>query len=391
AAQNATGDPDADLLNNLGEFNANSDPTKLDTDGDGLNDKEEADLGSNSNSLDSDSDGLSDFAEVKTHGTNPILADEDGDGLNDSAEVAKGTNSRKADTDNDGFSDLVESYSGTSPIDSASRPTKLLVQPFTGGDAGEGLDLDGTFVYALNVGTIGAVGKVRDADFTADDVSGAVIVAANEIPAWFAPNYGDSANDDVIEMVMQSMRWSTIPVRIDLTVTPGRRYKLQVLTAEACCARGFDLRVEGQLVADEFLIPALQGGVNNITKGVVIAYEFDAADATVNVVLDGTGITTPVIADHNPIINGLTLEDLGLATPDQPVISNIAVTAAGVAVTVGNSVAGTTYILEYRAVLDAGNWSEAAQAPATTGTLTLTDVNPDHRVPAVGFWRVRTP
>ncbi len=90
---------------------------------------------------------------------------------------------------------------------------------FTGGDAGEGLDFEGNFAYAINVG--GAGGRtVGDATFTdGTEVGmrrgtspGATITDANEIPVWedasALAEYGDSPNDDNLEFTMRSIRWS---------------------------------------------------------------------------------------------------------------------------------------------------------------------------------------
>ena len=85
------------------------------------------------------------------------------------------------------------------------------VGSFTGGDPGEGLDLSGNFLYAINIGTGGAAGQAGDANFTEDSVAGVTVTAINEIVNWHLPEYGDSAADDVLEKVMQSIRWSPAP------------------------------------------------------------------------------------------------------------------------------------------------------------------------------------
>jgi len=70
--------------------------TSLDSDGDGLLDGEEQRLGTRSDLTDTDGDGLGDFAEVNTHGTNPLLRDSDGDGAEDANELAAGTDPNSA-------------------------------------------------------------------------------------------------------------------------------------------------------------------------------------------------------------------------------------------------------------------------------------------------------
>ncbi len=70
--------------------------TSLDTDGDGLLDGEEQRLGTRVDLADTDGDGLSDTAEVRIHGTNPLLKDSDNDGVNDDKEIAAGTDPNSA-------------------------------------------------------------------------------------------------------------------------------------------------------------------------------------------------------------------------------------------------------------------------------------------------------
>ncbi len=188
------------------------------------------------------------------------------------------------------------------------------VGSFTGGDAGEGLDMQGTFPYAVNARGP-AAGAVGDANFTSDAAPGVTISAPNEILAWHAPNYGATTNDNNLEVVMQSIRWNGGPVAVDLAnIIPGATYKLQLMYAEACCDRGFDLFLEGFKVLDDFNIPLNQGGINNTTRGAVITQTFVAPDSTLNI-SQRPGTPFP---DNNPIINGLTLELIAPPVPPSP-------------------------------------------------------------------------
>ena len=317
--QKGNGDPDGDKLTNAEEQAAGTDPKKADTDGDGLDDFAEVKTyGTNPLIADTDGDGLTDAQEVAL-GTDPKLADTDGDGIPDGREVAIGTDPKLADTDGDGFSDSVELFSHTDPKNKSSFPRSVVVSTFTGGDAGEGLDLDGKFIYAFNAGSPGAIGKVRDADFTADDAAGITLRASHEIPNWATPDFGSSANDDLLEGVMQSIRWSdavnvdqpTVDVDLDGLVV-GKRYKLQLLYTESCCGgRAFDVSVEGKLLVHEFNPAGVQGiGTAKAKNGAVITYEFTAQDTTLNVVMDGRGVTSPQFTDHNATFSGGTLEEL---------------------------------------------------------------------------------
>ncbi len=164
-----------------------------------------------------------------TYKTNPLKADTDGDGVDDGTEVAFGTDPLKAEL--------------------PTVFTNLVIQAFTGGDPGEGLDLQGNFLYAFNVSSDGAAGKAGDADFTADNAPGIKVTAQNDIPNWDTPAFGDTANDQVLNKVMQGIRWSAAPARwkVELSgLVPKSTYKLQLLFYEQCCiGRGFNVVVDG--------------------------------------------------------------------------------------------------------------------------------------------------
>jgi hypothetical protein len=210
---------------------------------------------------------------------------------------------------------LYAKYDTTTLLPPAPTNTVLsgAIGGFTGGDAGEGLDMSGNFAYAINVGGPGGA-VVGDATFTDGSIAGmaggsspgATINVANEILAWHTPAYGDSPDDNGIESVMQSIRWNVPPgVNVDLNVTPGQAYKLQLLFAENCCDRGFDITVEGELAVDNFNVQVTQGGIANTAQGAVFSKEFVAGDDVLNILL---GPSNPLAPDNNAILNGLTLE-----------------------------------------------------------------------------------
>src|SRR6266581_4765282 len=91
-------------------------------------------------------------------------------------------------------------------------PTSTSIGIITGGDPGEGLDLEGNFVYALAIGADTALSvKVRDATFLGlvdNEVPGATVVAGFTIPNWYVVDYGSSADDDNLEIATSSIRWS---------------------------------------------------------------------------------------------------------------------------------------------------------------------------------------
>lgn len=197
------------------------------------------------------------------------------------------------------------------PANTIVKETAALGQ-YTGAAAGEGLDLDGDFAYAINVGgPEAAVGGVvftdgSEAGMAGGSSPGATITDANEILEWHAPNYGDSAEDQALGTVAASIRWNTPPgLNIDLEVTPGQEYKLQLLFAENCCNRGFDITVGGEMSVDNFIVPDIQGGIANTEAGAVFTETITATDSVLSIVLGGTNELAP---DNNPILNGLTLE-----------------------------------------------------------------------------------
>ena len=187
----------------------------------------------------------------------------------------------------------------------ASAPTfgQTTTGSFTGGDVGEGLDLDGNFLYAVNVVNAGA-GQVRDTNFTSDTSTAGVSLPnwTQQIPNWIGTNYGATTNDDNLEKAITSIRHGPNggTGQINLDVTQGQQYQLQLLFQEGCCNRGFDVEVDGANIADNFST----GPVSN-TQGVFVRHLFTAADSQLNVVLNGPGGGFP---DSNPIINAFTLE-----------------------------------------------------------------------------------
>ena len=315
-SRNGTGDFDTDGLIDSQEFIQDTKPDTADTDGDTLSDGAEVNThATNPKLADSDGDSLSDPAEVNTHQTNPNRADTDSDGLSDAAEINTHlTDPKKADSDSDEYEDGFEVAKGSNPLSATSFPfLTTQAKGFTGGDKGEGLDLDGTFLYAINVGTNAAPGQARDANFTDDATAGVTVTAVNEIGSWNIPSYGDTANDDVVEQVIQSIRWTAAPGSVDATLTGltvNRPYKLQLLFGEQCCDRGFDIMVNGAQVWDDFSPRTFQGGINNPARGAVLVHEFIATSTDLSIVLIGTGVTDPTLTDHNPTLSGITLETL---------------------------------------------------------------------------------
>jgi hypothetical protein len=213
------------------------------------------------------------------------------------------------------------------------------VSTFTGGDAGDGLDLVGEFLYAVDIrgagGVVNQTGNTGDeVTFTSDSVTpGVQVVAPRNIGSFSGANFGNSANDNVLETVARSIRWSAqsigeAPIQINLdNLTIGQGYKLQLLFDEGCCNRGFDVLVEGQLVVDNLNLLSAEGGVINNGQAVVVTHEFVADDGQLNVVLDGTTGGAP---DPNPTISGFTLEAIDSSSLDPTTVQPSDLTVNGI-------------------------------------------------------------
>jgi hypothetical protein len=161
----------------------NLDPS-ADTDQDGLTNAQEEPLASDPTNADSDDDGINDGAEVNQYKTSPVNADSDGDILSDGmVAYVLHTDPAKSDSDGDSFNDHYEVHLLTDPLNADSKPKKTLVNVFTGPDPGEGLDLDGNFVYAVNTANEEDGGH-HDAVFTTDAVDGVTVNRSQVANGW---------------------------------------------------------------------------------------------------------------------------------------------------------------------------------------------------------------
>lgn len=184
---------------------------------------------------------------------------------------------------------------------------------FTGGDPGEGLDLQGTFVHAVNIGGNGAPGLVGDANFTTDSAPGVSLTAPEStvqtINPGANPNFGATANDDRLEQALRSIRYTAAPAPLTVTLgnlQAGRRYKLQLLFIEACCDGIFNVRVNGAMLLANFRF--LDYGSSGTP--LAITHTFTAGGTSAGIEL---GVTLPYSGDGTPPLSALTLEDLSTA------------------------------------------------------------------------------
>ena len=219
----------------------------------------------------------------------------------------------KYDVDADGDIDIVFETRWYENMEITSPVTGVQVNKFTGADPDEGLDLEGEFLFAVNVSSAGAVGQIGDAEFTSDTIPGVTVTADQDSPVLAkGPDYGDSAHDDLLELVMNSSRSTSIAGGQNLTIaaeglSPGQTYKLQLLFSEHCCDRGFEILVENRPVLYDFNISQVQEGIFPVgaNEGVVVSYTFEAEDATLDVLLNGNPLDYP---DTTPILQGFTVE-----------------------------------------------------------------------------------
>ena len=204
--------------------------------------------------------------------------------------------------------------------------------PFTGGEAGEGLDLTGNIIYAFNLG--GSAQTVQGVTFAAAAVGsppvGITTTAGNQFDYSGAnpggangAEYGSHADDDALETIVNTV-WYDTSWTFDLAVTPGAQYKLQLILQESFWTfqggtpRNFDISVEIAspstltLAVDELVLgmetdgaaPAQPGA----DQGLVYTYTFTATDSSFRVALDDSAAG----ADLNSILGAVILEELPL-------------------------------------------------------------------------------
>lgn len=192
------------------------------------------------------------------------------------------------------------------------------ISTFTGGDPGEGLDLQGTFLpgYAVYAGPGGenAIYPIQDARFENSLVAGGFDINGPFETGFGNPNYGGSPNDTNLTGITNFVRFGgagtapgTVGVSITAPVTLNQQYKLQLLFNEACCGnRGFDVYADNVLLALNFNPSVVQGDVDgNNSPGALITYEFTAPDGILDIELR---TSNPPFGDSNAIIDAVSLE-----------------------------------------------------------------------------------
>ena len=192
------------------------------------------------------------------------------------------------------------------------------ISRFNGADPGEGLDLVGDFAYAVNISGFDR-GVIGDAQFLTESIDGVTIESGfrSTLPFLFEPEYGDTGADETLERFMSTFRGSKtdgLPehVTFELHVDPGQSYKMQMMFAEYCCDRGFNIFVEDELLVSDFaildhhLVPLAD--IRNRTDGVVVTHTLTAIDDRLTVELRN-GISPEREMGHG-IIHAVTLEKI---------------------------------------------------------------------------------
>lgn len=216
---------------------------------------------------------------------------------------------------------------------SACASATPIVGVFTGADAGEGLDLSGTFTHALTMYSAANNTKVGDATFKYyGSAPGVTTTAGNLNVSWYAADYGSSSADNGLELVMHSLIWSNAAGADNkqvLTLTMndlvvGQTYKFQLMFAEAGFNRGFDVFQDSVKIIDDFS-PWKLAGMNNSRQSALIANEFVATSNTLTI---GFGGTAAGFSDNNPILSAFTLENVG-GSSNVPEPGSLALLVAG--------------------------------------------------------------
>lgn len=195
---------------------------------------------------------------------------------------------------------------------------------FWGGDIGEGLDLSGTYVYAVNLGLDQADLSVQGLTFKSATAAGSTpgdvtVGAVNYAGPWEGPrDYGSrdpggTSNDLNLEYIMDNslLDWhggalATMPeqtITFTAKVTAGQDYRLQLFFQEPAGDRFFDITVEGIVIADEFHTSEAASDYN--TKGYVVTHDFTSTDTVLNVKLTGGSSELP-----DPFIQAFTLQSI---------------------------------------------------------------------------------
>jgi hypothetical protein len=185
----------------------------------------------------------------------------------------------------------------------ASTVSVGTLTPFTGGDVGEGLDLSGNIIYAFNLGP-GSTQTVQGVDFVAAPFGAPPAGLTTSAPTHFdystanpggvnGADYGASGDDNALETIVNTV-WYDANFTLDLAVTPGTQYQLQLILQEAffplqvTADRNFDISVGGSLAVDDLALGVETNGANEAgaDQGLVYTYNFTATGSSFQVLTE---------------------------------------------------------------------------------------------------------
>ena len=218
-------------------------------------------------------------------------------------------------------------------------PAVTTIGTFTGGDDGEGLDLDGSFLYAVNMETGSGNLQVRDANFVT--ISNETRITSQFFGIFWLNfgddgltlDYGATTNDDNLNEVMRDSHYGdSNGIRLNLPgLTEGQDYKLQLLMNDPYTGydRDFDVRTSVEAYPNDVIIdnlhpqnvqgylgPTAGGGEGvhgTLNLGVVVTYTFQqplSGGTTFQFALDTYGAVAPDSGYNNndSILAAFTLE-----------------------------------------------------------------------------------
>ncbi len=192
--------------------------------------------------------------------------------------------------------------------------SEATIVTFTGGDLGEGLDLTGTFPYAVNVNGSGLT--IQGIAFTSDTATtGLAQYNTQPFVNPFTPSYGASANDDALESLVSAGRYAnnsidgTFPFTYEMSnLTANASYKLQIIYFDN--GRAFEV------------------GFNDGPTNTVVSLALDAnngtllvtnVNASVNGIISFTHRYNSGLPNGNlPLLYGFTLESMDVAAVPEP-------------------------------------------------------------------------
>lgn len=172
----------------------------------------------------------------------------------------------------------------------------------------EDLDLTGNFPYAINLDddqdrTVNGVTFKTDRN----PIPGYSFTIPNEVTVWQTkPEFGDTADDDALEEIMQDIRWTNVSgVGAFFDVNGLHDYKLQLLwSGNHDENRRWQIDINGQRAVTE--AQSLGEFPYDIGKSIVYTTTVGSS-ASIDVIYSlGTAGTDP-----NGILQAITVEDLG--------------------------------------------------------------------------------